>query len=63
MNGELFEDNSFPPMVNRIIKEENRGEKAGFEDGVEWARAHELEELAGDDLELYKDGIRPADIK
>lgn len=61
--GKVFTDNDFPANPSSIIKPANATKKPGFEKGVSWTRATEIKELAGDDLELFKDGIEPADIK
>ena len=58
-----FEDPDFPPTVDSLIKEANRTNKTKLDQGVGWTRASELEELAGEDVKLYKDGIEPADIQ
>lgn len=64
LGGQVFEDNEFQPTVESLIKEVNRDEnKLAFDEGVEWKRATEIEELGGQDLQLFKDGIEPADIR
>jgi hypothetical protein len=62
LGGQLFDDPEFPPEKNSLIRPANASKKPGFEKGVEWTRATEIEALAGDELELYKDGIEPSDI-